>query len=77
MIASQTTPAGNPAKSPFNNPASGLDMKACRGRRGLWLGFHDGGIVRGSQTLHGLHVPSELLFGPLKKFSLRPDCLPK
>src|SRR6266581_1889638 len=69
MVASETTPARDPAKGAFNNPAPGLDVEAPLGRLGLWLGLHRGGIRSRPQPLHGLHVPTKLLFDPLKKLA--------
>jgi hypothetical protein len=69
MVAGKATPPRDPAEGSFHHPSPGLEHKACRGRLGLWLRLHGMGIVSCPQTLHGLHVPSELLFDPLKKLS--------
>jgi len=68
MVAGKATPSGNPGDATFDHPSSGKDLEACRGRCGLWLGFGCAGIGGCPQTLHGLNVPSELLFSPFSQF---------
>src|SRR5712692_8195561 len=67
MVASEATPTGNPGDAAFDHPSSGKDLEAALGRLGLWLGLPGTDIGGGAQTLHGLNVPSEILFYPLKK----------
>src|SRR5262249_27969548 len=69
MVASEAAPAGDPGKGSFHHPSPGLDLKASGARLGFWLGLRRTGIWSRAQATHGLNIPPEMLFSPLKKLS--------
>src|SRR3981081_3625296 len=77
MIAGEATPAGNPGKGAFDNPAPGQDDKASFGLLGCWLWLDRAGVGDCAQTPHGLNVPSEMLLDPFTQFSPVTTIAPK
>src|SRR6266852_4788146 len=68
MVAGEATPPSDPGNAAFDHPSSGKDLEASQGELDLWLGFYRAGIRGRPQMLHGLNVPSEMLFDPFSQF---------